>query len=72
MYISAHHIVSVYPKRELPFFVLFTAGLCSFNALVALLTHQFPNSMASAIRAVGIYAVIFVTILYKTLENLKH
>jgi len=39
------HEVSVYPKKELPFFILFTAGLCSCTALLALLTHQFPESM---------------------------
>lgn len=39
------HDVSVYPKKELPFFILFTAGLCSFTALLALLTHQYPNEM---------------------------
>ena len=39
------HEVSVYPKKELPFFILFTAGLCSFTALLALLTHQYPDSM---------------------------
>ncbi|XP_046853604.1 protein ST7 homolog isoform X2 [Xenia sp. Carnegie-2017] len=50
--LPAHHVLSVYPKRELPFFVLFTAGLCSFNALLALLTYQFPNSMAAASKTV--------------------
>ena len=35
----------MYPKKELPFFILFTAGLCSFTALLALLTHQYPESM---------------------------
>ncbi|KAF6216043.1 hypothetical protein GE061_000380 [Apolygus lucorum] len=39
------HEVSVYPKKELPFFILFTAGLCSFTALLALLTHQYPEPM---------------------------
>uniref|UniRef100_A0A336MN84 Protein ST7 homolog n=1 Tax=Culicoides sonorensis TaxID=179676 RepID=A0A336MN84_CULSO len=39
------HEVSVYPKKELPFFILFTAALCSFTALLALLTHQYPESM---------------------------
>ena len=70
MYYSAHHIVSVYPKRELPFFVLFTAGLCSFNALVALLTHQFPNSMASAIRAVSINFLVFMIMYMKQFSTL--
>ena len=38
--LPSFHEVSVYPKKELPFFILFTAGLCSFTALLALLTHQ--------------------------------
>jgi hypothetical protein len=43
--LPSFHEVSVYPKKELPFFILFTAGLCSFTALLALLTHQYPDSM---------------------------
>ncbi|KAJ0069753.1 hypothetical protein NL108_013309, partial [Boleophthalmus pectinirostris] len=43
--VSVFHEVSVYPKKELPFFILFTAGLCSFTAMLALLTHQFPELM---------------------------
>ncbi|QQP35387.1 Suppression of tumorigenicitylike, partial [Caligus rogercresseyi] len=43
--LPSFHTVSVYPKKELPFFILFTAGLCSFTALLALLTHQYPESM---------------------------
>ncbi|XP_058159018.1 suppressor of tumorigenicity 7 protein-like isoform X3 [Dasypus novemcinctus] len=39
------HHVSVYPKKELPFFIHFTAGLCSSTAVIALLTHQFPEIM---------------------------
>ena len=47
--LPAFHEVSVYPKKELPFFILFTAGLCSFTALLALLTHQYPESMGVSI-----------------------
>ena len=47
---SAFHEVSVYPKKELPFFILFTAGLCSFTALLALLTHQYPEPMGQVVR----------------------
>lgn len=43
--LPAFHEVSVYPKKELPFFIVFTAGLCSFTALLALLTHQYPEPM---------------------------
>ncbi|KAL1772249.1 suppressor of tumorigenicity 7 protein-like isoform X1, partial [Sigmodon hispidus] len=40
------HHVSVYPKKELPFFIHFTAGLCSSTAMIAFLTHQFPEVMS--------------------------
>ena len=55
--LPAFHEVSVYPKKELPFFILFTAGLCSFTALLALLTHQYPESMgvSGTVLAMDIY-----------------
>jgi ST7 protein len=43
--LPAFHELSVFPKKELPFFILFTAGLCSCTALLALLTHQYPDTM---------------------------
>lgn len=45
--LPAFHEISVYPKKELPFFIIFTAGLCSFTAMLALLTHQYPEPMAN-------------------------
>lgn len=51
--VSAFHEVSVYPKKELPFFILFTAGLCSFTAMLAMLTHQFPDLMGVFVKAVS-------------------
>ncbi|XP_076468837.1 protein ST7 homolog isoform X2 [Babylonia areolata] len=48
--LPSFHEVSVYPKKELPFFILFTAGLCSFTALLALLTHQYPEPMGAVVR----------------------
>ncbi|XP_063436973.1 suppressor of tumorigenicity 7 protein homolog isoform X1 [Mytilus trossulus] len=50
--LPAYHEVSVYPKKELPFFILFTAGLCSFTALLALLTHQYPEPMGMVAKTV--------------------
>ena len=44
--LSVFHDVSVFPKKELPFFILFTAGLCSGTAMLALLTHQYPDIAA--------------------------
>ncbi|XP_010946618.2 suppressor of tumorigenicity 7 protein-like isoform X2 [Camelus bactrianus] len=48
------HHVSVYPKKELPFFIHFTAGLCSSTAMIALLTHQFPEIMGVFAKAVNL------------------
>jgi hypothetical protein len=52
--LTAFHEVSVYPKKELPFFILFTAGLCSFTALLALLTHHYPEPMGYIARTVSL------------------
>uniref|UniRef100_A0A4W4HT20 Suppression of tumorigenicity 7 like n=1 Tax=Electrophorus electricus TaxID=8005 RepID=A0A4W4HT20_ELEEL len=49
--LPSFHEVSVYPKKELPFFILFTAGLCSFTAMLAMLTHQFPDLMGIFVKA---------------------
>ncbi|CAB4025718.1 ST7 homolog [Paramuricea clavata] len=68
--LPAHHMVSVYPKRELPFFVLFTAGLCSFNALLALLTHQFPHSMAAASKAILTWVSAPFSLLVQKIEDI--
>uniref|UniRef100_A0A4W4HT27 Suppressor of tumorigenicity 7 protein-like n=1 Tax=Electrophorus electricus TaxID=8005 RepID=A0A4W4HT27_ELEEL len=51
--LPSFHEVSVYPKKELPFFILFTAGLCSFTAMLAMLTHQFPDLMGIFVKAFG-------------------
>jgi len=50
---AAFHELSVYPKKELPFFILFTAGLCSFTALLALLTYQYPEPMGLIAKTVS-------------------
>jgi len=44
----------VFPKKDLPFFILFTAGLCSGTATLALLTHQYPEYTAYVFRLVSI------------------
>ncbi|CAH2220838.1 suppressor of tumorigenicity 7 isoform X1 [Pelobates cultripes] len=52
--LPAFHEVSVYPKKDLPFFIHFTAGLCSFTAMLALLTHQFPELMGVFVKALNL------------------
>ncbi|XP_032010875.1 suppressor of tumorigenicity 7 protein-like isoform X2 [Hylobates moloch] len=46
------HHVSVYPKKELPLFIHFTAGFCSSTAVIAILTHQFPEIVGIFAKAV--------------------
>uniref|UniRef100_H2ZNX5 Protein ST7 homolog n=1 Tax=Ciona savignyi TaxID=51511 RepID=H2ZNX5_CIOSA len=46
-----YHYVSVYPKKEWPFFIVFVGCLCSFTAMLAILTHQYPDIMILFARA---------------------
>ncbi|ELU18319.1 hypothetical protein CAPTEDRAFT_224662 [Capitella teleta] len=62
------HDVSVYPKKELPFFILFTAGLCSFTALLALLTHQYPEPMGILAKTVLTWVYLPVSYVLEKLE----
>lgn len=51
------HDLSVYPGgKELAFVTLFTAGLCSGTALLALLTHQYPKSANALLSALLSYS----------------
>ena len=38
--LPSFHSISVYPKKDLPFFIIFTAALFTITALLAVLTHQ--------------------------------
>ncbi|KAG0418501.1 hypothetical protein HPB47_004849 [Ixodes persulcatus] len=64
------HEVSVYPKKELPFFILFTAGLCSLTALLALLTHQYPEPVGLAARTLLAWLALPLGYLLDKLEAL--
>ncbi|XP_078188882.1 suppressor of tumorigenicity 7 protein-like isoform X6 [Callithrix jacchus] len=46
------HHVSVYPKKELPLFIHFTAGFCSSTAVIAVLTHQLPEIMGILLKLI--------------------
>lgn len=59
----------MYPKKELPFFILFTAGLCSFTALLALLTHQYPEPMGIVAKAVSSTFIYVNEFVVQTLFN---
>lgn len=59
MNILAYHEVSIFPKKDLPFFILFTAGLCSGTATLALLTHQYPEYTAYVARMVHFFFLLY-------------
>lgn len=53
----AHHELSVYPKRELPFFILFTGFLCTFMAGLSVTTHHYPGLMARVAKIVSNFLI---------------
>eukprot|EP00118_Oscarella_pearsei_P022483 m.260440 g.260440 ORF g.260440 m.260440 type:complete len:552 (+) comp40435_c0_seq45:48-1703(+) len=63
-----HHKVSVYPKKELPFFILFTGFLCTFTAGLALMTHQYPELMSRVARVVAGWVYAPITFLLEKME----
>ncbi|KAF7263318.1 hypothetical protein GWI33_002936 [Rhynchophorus ferrugineus] len=64
------HELSVYPKKELPFFIIFTAGLCSFTALLAILTHQYPELMGVFAKSVVNWMSLPVYYIYEKIESI--
>jgi len=68
--LPAFHEVSVYPQKELPFFILFSAALCSFSALVALLTHQFPDPMARAAHLIFTWVSFPFSVMLQKVEDI--
>ncbi|CAH8520640.1 unnamed protein product [Heterobilharzia americana] len=45
--LPSFHTLSVYPKKDVPFFILFIAALCSLTAILTCLTHVYPEQMGS-------------------------
>lgn len=68
--LPSFHEVSVYPKKELPFFIIFTAGLCSFTALLALLTHQYPELMGTFAKSLVNWLSVPVYYIYEKIEGI--
>ncbi|CAM4752466.1 unnamed protein product [Rotaria magnacalcarata] len=64
------HNVSVFPKKDLPFFILFTAGLCSGTAILALLTHQYPEIAAYIARLFLNWFNVPIQYLTDTIESI--
>lgn len=68
--LPSFHEVSVYPRKELPFFIIFTAGLCSCTALLALLTHQYPDSMGHLAKSLLTYISLPVHYIMDKIESI--
>jgi len=64
------HQVSVYPHKELPFFILFNAALCSLSAILALLTCQFPVEMGYAANTALTWLAFPLSFLFQKFEDL--
>lgn len=43
--LPAFHYVSVYPKKEWPLYIMVVASVCTITAVLAVLTHQYPELM---------------------------
>ncbi|KFD54835.1 hypothetical protein M513_04269 [Trichuris suis] len=48
----AWHELSTYPKKELPFAILFAAGLCSGLLILLVVLHQYPKALSNLLNAV--------------------
>ncbi|CAF0940433.1 unnamed protein product [Brachionus calyciflorus] len=68
--LPAYHDVSVFPKKELPFFILFTAGLCSGTATLALLTYQYPDYTTLVAKSLLKWAAIPLSFLSEKIDAL--
>jgi hypothetical protein len=66
--LPSFHELSVYPKKELPFFIMFTGGLCTFTAVLALLTHRYPDFMATVIKTALSWAYWPFSFIFDKLE----
>lgn len=68
--LPAFHELSVYPKKELPFFIVFTGCLCTFTAVLALLTHRYPDIMAAMVKSIFSWLFWPVAFMMSHLEKL--
>ncbi|XP_062521285.1 protein ST7 homolog isoform X2 [Corticium candelabrum] len=68
--LPAHHELSVYPKRELPFFILFTGFLCTFMAGLSVTTHHYPGLMARVAKITMRWVMAPILFLFEKMEDM--
>lgn len=49
-----YHDLSVYPKKDIPIFIRFTASLCTVTAMLAFMAYQYPEMLFYVVRSVFI------------------
>lgn len=68
--LPTYHKVSVFPKKDLPFFIHFTAGLSSFSALLALLIYLHPQFTGNLVYIIGMWIIVPVNYCLDRLETM--
>ncbi|XP_050527339.1 protein ST7 homolog isoform X2 [Daktulosphaira vitifoliae] len=68
--LPAHHKLSVFPKKDMPFFIHFTAGLSSFSAILALLIYLQPQFTGSIAYIICMWIIVPVNYCLDRLETI--
>jgi len=62
---KAHHTISIYPRQEVPFFIVFSGILCFSFMTLTVIAYHFPNVMTQYAKAVSIVLMhIFIVLMY--------
>jgi len=68
--LPAFHYVSVYPKKEWPLYIVVVASVCTITAVLAVLTHQYPEAMILCAKTVTEFLSLLLTPLAVILEKI--
>ncbi|EJW73837.1 hypothetical protein WUBG_15254 [Wuchereria bancrofti] len=67
--LPAWHEVSVYPKRDLPFFTVLTALLFFITIVLAIVTHQFPKEFIQPLSSIANVFLGFIDTIYSLVPD---
>ncbi|KAK6109527.1 ST7 family protein [Brugia pahangi] len=67
--LPAWHEVSVYPKRDLPFFTVLTALLFFITIVLAIFTHQFPKEFIQPLSSIANLFLGFLDTIYSLVPD---
>ncbi|OZC05372.1 hypothetical protein X798_07655 [Onchocerca flexuosa] len=63
------HEVSVYPKRDLPFFTVLTALLFFITIVLAIVTHQYPKEFIQPLTSIANLFFGFIDSIYSLVPD---